>query len=313
LSSTGQDNCRRPPALAYSRYGWYVFPVHSIRDGRCTCGRQACADIGKHPWAQPGAWHGLNDATRDENEICRWWERFPAANVGIATEASGLIVLDIDASHGGEESLAELVAKYGRLDETIVALTGGGGQHFLFAAGEHRVATRAPALGPEYSGVDTRAIGGYIVAPPSLHRSGRRYAWEASCSKVAAPVPEWLIGLAQAQRRLPITGVHNDERIPAGARHDVLVRVAGSLRRAGFTARALELALLALNEASCDPPGSPESIRAIAQDIASRYAPHEPLGQMNLGPAKVQRRKIDYRVRIPRGTSLTALLLGEQT
>src|SRR5258706_399282 len=68
-----------------------------------------------------------------------WRERWPDANVGIRTGvASGLIALDEDPRHGGENSLAALVNGSG-LPETPTVRTGGGGQHFLFAHPGQRI------------------------------------------------------------------------------------------------------------------------------------------------------------------------------
>ena len=61
---SGGRDMRTPleAALAYGRRGWGVFPVHSIRAGRCTCGKLACERPGKHPRTR----NGLTDATTDE-------------------------------------------------------------------------------------------------------------------------------------------------------------------------------------------------------------------------------------------------------
>jgi len=45
-----------------------------------------------------------------------------------------------------------------------------------------------------YDGVDLRANGSYIVAPPSLHKSGNRY--EILDDAETAPAPEWLMKMA---------------------------------------------------------------------------------------------------------------------
>ena len=53
---------------------------------------------------------------------------------GLATGAvSGLVVLDRDDYKGGADSLEELEHTYSPLPETVLALTGGGGVHYLFA------------------------------------------------------------------------------------------------------------------------------------------------------------------------------------
>src|SRR5690242_19263286 len=93
-------------ALEYAARGWPVFPLHSIQAGACTCGKTPCGSAGKHPHTA----HGVKDASTSDYVIRGWWTRWQDANVGIATGvASGLVVLDVDPDHGGEDSLRELL------------------------------------------------------------------------------------------------------------------------------------------------------------------------------------------------------------
>ena len=55
-------------------------------------------------------------------------------------------------------------------------MTGSGGAHYYLGHPcDRRIANRVNL----YSGVDVRGDGGYVVAPPSNHRSGGRYSWDA--------------------------------------------------------------------------------------------------------------------------------------
>src|SRR5205085_1827865 len=107
--------------------------------------------------------------------------RAPWMNFGLVA-ASDWFALDVDLGHGGEESLAKLETQYGALPKTVTSNTGGGGRHLLFKAPAdgRRVRNATNTLGDEYAGLDTRAGNkGYIIAPPSMHKSGRRYEWAA--------------------------------------------------------------------------------------------------------------------------------------
>ena len=73
-------NSRLAAALRYARRGWYVLPVHSVREGRCTCGDPNCSRPGKHPRTL----HGVKDATTDPEVIRGWFKQWPGANIGVA-------------------------------------------------------------------------------------------------------------------------------------------------------------------------------------------------------------------------------------
>jgi hypothetical protein len=158
-------------ALRYARRGWPVFPLHSVEGSRCTCGHPDCGSPGKHPRAR----NGLRDATVDPGQIGQWWQRWPTANVAVATgAASGFWALDVDPRHGGTEVLETLVDLNGPLPETPLAFTGGGGQHYLFEYPQDRPVRNKAHVKP---GLDVRGDGGYIVVEPSVHACGNAYAW----------------------------------------------------------------------------------------------------------------------------------------
>ena len=254
-------------ALVYASRGWPVFPVHTPTGAECSCGKPNCEHAGKHPRTK----HGFHDATTDQTTIQRWWTRWPDANIGIATgAASGLVVLDVDPRHGGDETLADLERKHGSLPNTVECLTGGGGRHIYFAhpGGQVKSRTIAP-------GVDVKADGGYIVAPPSVHASGRRYEWEVSSrpdDTLVAP-PKWLLTMVRRRDRRPEPATPDaPEYIPKHQRDNTLTSLAGTMRRRGMSEETICAALLAENRARCRPPLPPKDVRKIARSV-SRYAP----------------------------------------
>lgn len=257
-------------ALRYARRGWAVFPVHYPANGKCSCGYSSCENVAKHPLTE----NGLKDASTAEADVLRWWARWPQANIGIATGASNLVVLDIDPRHSGDASLEAVRAAHGEIDTAIV-LTGGGGEHYYFRAPANvHVTSRTNALGLQYPGIDVRAAGGYVLAPPSLHASGQRYVPEASGARKLAEVPAWLLDALQQQDRRPISGADDGAVIIAGERNAALARYAGRLRRLGTSVEAMTDALLAMNERQVRPKLDEREIRAIAVSIG-RYAPQE--------------------------------------
>lgn len=154
-------------ALEYAARGWHVFPLKPR---------------GKAPLTRDG----FKSATTDVDQVQRWWAQWPDANIGIATGASGLFVVDVDVADGkpGLESLAALTAR--GLPPTETVRTGTGGQHLYFR-GEGR--SSAGKLAP---GIDTRGRGGYVVAPPSVHPNGQRYQLEPGSREAIADAPAWL-------------------------------------------------------------------------------------------------------------------------
>jgi Bifunctional DNA primase/polymerase, N-terminal len=198
-------------ALASAKRGWHVFP---------------CAAGGKRP-ALRGNWQEL--ATTSADQIRDWWARAPY-NIGIACGPSGLVVIDLDLPHDGEEDdeeaaagtlfplsgadiLSRLARQHGERypGGTYTVDTPSGGCHLYFSAaspaGDARVKNSAGAVGAH---IDVRADGGYIVGAGS-RIGGRAYA--ARGRRAPAPLPAWLAKLvrdsyvppAVPEQRLPVT------------------------------------------------------------------------------------------------------------
>jgi hypothetical protein len=176
-------------AVSYAARGWAVFPLFGVANARCRCGRRDCGRPGKHPLVA----RGLHEASTDAAVIATWWRRWPWANIGLATGArSGFVAIDVDEPHG-RTSLRALQDQLGELPATLQALTGGGGLHLLYAhpGGLRNSAGRLAGYDDELPDVDLRADGGALVAPPSMHVSGRRYRW-VNPTVPLAPAPAWL-------------------------------------------------------------------------------------------------------------------------
>lgn len=262
-------------ALALATAGFHVFPVHSIRNGGCTCRKDDCKSAGKHPlWKREFLERGCLDASTGSERVAAFWRQWPGANVAVATGHDGLVILDVDPRHGGDETLADHIRAHGELPATVTVLTGGGGQHYYFH-GPDVLAIRnnaATKLGP---GLDVRGQGGYVVAPPSLHESGGTYEFELGHEPgtvALAECPDWLLALIKDDE-IPQLAAPVGEVIPEGQRESVLTSLAGSMRRRGMTYDAILGALIAENEIKCRPPLPRPDIQRIAMSV-SRYAPH---------------------------------------
>jgi hypothetical protein len=172
-------------AHEYAARGWHILPCHDVSAGACSCRSQECASPGKHPRVP----RGLRAATADLDAVEQWWARWPTASIGIRTGVgSGLVVLDIDPRHGGTRSIKTLLDRHGDLRAVPRVRTGSGGWHLYFAHPGTAVRNSAGRLGP---GLDVRGDGGYVIAPPSGHATGRTYRWEVDPATLP-PLPDWL-------------------------------------------------------------------------------------------------------------------------
>lgn len=217
----------------------------------------------------PATRNGFKDATKDLDVLARMFSDAPdGAGVAIATGSpSNIVVIDVDSRHGGDESLAELEAKHGALPDTVRSVTGGGGEHIYLLHPGGDIRNSAGALG---AGLDVRARGGYVVAPPSLHESGRAYAWDRAPDEIGFALPsETLATLIRDSVRSDRQGARLPDRIPDGERNDRLFKFACLLRRGGMEADEIEAGLAASNH-RCTPPLPPAELRRIAHS-AARY------------------------------------------
>lgn len=214
-------------ALAFARHGHAVFPVNwpITKNGKalCSCGGDSrgkpCGkNAAKHPYGKLAP-NGLLLATTETGIIKDWFGyKAPDANLGLCTDK--LVVVDVDPRHGGDESWAA-IERDNDVPLTWRPMTGGGGEHVIFACpeGVHVPCVVAeqmddPPLGP---GVDIRASGGYIVAPPSKHISGRSYVWSVDHDPAdvrLAFAPQWLLDRLAAKRPSPAAGP-GDTALPA--------------------------------------------------------------------------------------------------
>ncbi len=273
-SSKEKDKMLRAALHYANELNWAVLPLHGIRNGICTCSKgKDCPSPGKHPLIQGGA----HSATKTPEIIKKWWRRWPNANIGIAVgKKSGFFVLDIDGETG-EETLADLELKNGPLPPTVEQLTGNG-RHLLFRTRTDAKVGNAVGIAP---GLDIRGEGGYIVAAPSQHISGRGYGWEVEHDPndlAPALAPAWLLSLIWApshESREPINWQEVISTIPKGKRNETLARYAGRLMARGFGGAESLLILKALNAYTCRPPLTDDEVLGIADSIAGRQLEKE--------------------------------------
>lgn len=237
-------------AVNYGRLGFRVFP---LKPG------------GKEP--QVRGWN--NVASKHEGTIRRLWGKWPNANIGIMTgQASGFFVVDVDDRNGGFDTLDQLIEKHGSLPITAKQITGNGEHHLFKCNGP--VKTRNNALG---NGIDIKGDGGYIVAAPSLHPSGKHYQWAVQPHNLSVS-PDWLLEEFTNGKEpafvLPDT-------IPKGSRNDTLYRYGCSLRSKGWAQSQITAELVRVNEFHCESPLSDEQINKIINSAQKFGIKEKPL------------------------------------
>lgn len=143
------DDALAAAATWYAEQGIAIFP---------------CEPAGKRPLGRLAP-NGCKNASTDVEQVRAWWTAEPQANIGIAT-GHRFDVIDIDGPPG-YRSLLDLEP----LPALAQAVTGSGGRHiYVPATGRGNGAKLRP-------GIDYRGAGGYVIAPPSRHSSGRLYTW----------------------------------------------------------------------------------------------------------------------------------------
>lgn len=193
-------------ALAAVSRGWHVFPLrpgskrpagHNEDD----CPRTGRCRAGHRTWEQR--------ATTDPDKVRAAWTHNPRYGIGLATGPSGLCVIDLDTTKPGDEIprhwtalevvcgedvLAVLADQAGQPlpCETLTVRTPSGGLHLYFRSPEG--ATLRTTAGEHGNGlgwkIDTRAWGGYVVAPGTTTRDGS-YAF--LYDEPIAELPGWLV------------------------------------------------------------------------------------------------------------------------
>jgi putative DNA primase/helicase len=275
-------------ALFYAKLGLPVFPLHNstLRNGeaRCSCRDwKECDKTAKHPRTR----FGHTEATTNIKTIKDWWTKHPDSNIGMLTGVqTGILVLDVDLIHGGEQSLEYLQEdyksllkdKYMPLPATLTTITGSGGRHlyFKFPTDLRDITGSASEIG---EGLDIRANGNYIIAPLSKHISGQRYSWFGVNTPIE-DAPDWLIyeiiklSKSKLKTKKPIiTNVSKiavGEKIKEGKRDDYLFRQVCGLVNSYSDEEVLNHAIK-INEGSFETPLTEKEVGRIVKNVCKRY------------------------------------------
>jgi len=244
-------------ALEYLEHGWSVIPV-----GQDKKPKMKVKEFQKR--------------RANELEVRKWFTQWPDANVGIITGAiSGIVVVDIEA--GGPTN---------DLPPTVMCSTGGGGWHFYYKYPDNYVknGVRVKEL------TDIRGDGGYVVAPPSLHKSGKNYEWFVAPGDADfADLPDWVLERSATIKPKINLEEKLKEKVPDGERHNAAAQLAGKyLRELPFQMwkTAGWPALQKWNDDNCLPPLEQADLRAVWESIQNKEQQRRDLTSENMNVAK---------------------------
>ncbi len=137
-------------ALELTKNGFSVFPCHPAT---------------KAPL--PGVKWG-EQATKERDQILRWWADYPDAMPGLPTGfKNGVSVVDLDVHKGKDGVSAYREMGFEPNEAGLVVRTASGGLHLYF---DHQKGVRNST---SKAGVDVRGEGGYVIAPDAIGKAGK--------------------------------------------------------------------------------------------------------------------------------------------
>jgi hypothetical protein len=265
-------------AQRYIAAGWPVFVLGRTKRPVANCRTCKTAAAGHDPAACTClTCHGFHAATTDPARLGRMLRTVPGGLLAIATgTTAGLAVVDIDPRNGGRIDRALMTP-------TATVATGGGGWHLYYRHPGHPL---RPAL-PGHPGVDIKADGGYVVAPPSAHPlTGQPYRWvggrtvgemPSALRAALTPAPALAPALSSLRADLPARAAEGISSPPAlltallktvqaapegRRRHTLYGAARGVARMVAAGALSYEQAEAALTAAGQAAQQTPREIRA---------------------------------------------------
>lgn len=290
-------------ALFSARDGFPVLPVCNFNPDadRCTATWHDETCRGRVPLVKGDGTPGYPQASKDLEQIRKWYAKYPDA--GVALRMDGHILIDADAKDGGPESYRILADTFD-LPETLTAITqSGDGRHYVFKLPEGlpdawlkswvRVGDKV-----ELPGLDIKVDKcGLMFVEPTRGPKGV-YRWIDPTSPPATLPREVCDFLhearykgekekqekAKAARASASDSTHgvqpfdpNQEKffrdVPEGERRPRLLRIARSIRASGGDADQIKTALKYHASRFSSPLNDDAWIERTSRECVAKYAP----------------------------------------
>ncbi len=156
-------------AIEYLRRGWSVVP--QLPKAKCPCIK----------------WKPYQDERPTESNLHEWYARWPDAGIAVVLgPVSGLLVLDVDGIQGH----TALIDHLGQVPVAPQVISGSREPHRYHLFFLHPALTTRAKTTPWSPKLEFRGKGGIVIAPPSLHKSGNRYAWDEGKTLDDLAIPE---------------------------------------------------------------------------------------------------------------------------
>ncbi|MBT9165309.1 MAG: Regulatory protein RepA [candidate division WS2 bacterium] len=215
------------------------------------------------------SWKEYQTKKPTTDKLGEWFADNLANNVGVITgRISGIAVVDLDSPE------AVRFARDNKLPPTPLVKTAKGYHCFY----RYRDGIKNFQKRDDLPGIDLRGDGGYVVAPPSIHPTGKRYEWVEGKGLDDLPLAELPeIILARPENKTPLKKLYGG--VEQGLRNDSLTRIIGSLVNDGLTfAECLEFAYL-WNQKN-NPPLPEKEIERTVGNIFKKHHSDTYIGEL---------------------------------
>jgi KaiC/GvpD/RAD55 family RecA-like ATPase len=243
-------------------------------------------EVGHRKRPALSTWRQYQTERPSRDTVAAWWPD-DTLNLGLITgRVSGIVVVDLD---GDVPDPVAWCQEHG-FPVTTIARTGKGGAHLYYKHPGGAIGNGVKLATVSGVSIDLRADGGYVVAPPSLHDNGNRYAWvTGGFDGPFVPFPQELLGVMQSHTDYGSMQMRASEFLRSSSIDHLLGGVGrgerndAAARMSGYWLKVTKGDELAAWQALClwntrnQPPLDDRELRQTYESICRRWeaSPHE--------------------------------------